>query len=588
MSFPLLAPAPSCNFITTHCHSISNKSNVKRSIVVQARKFVATAQGFDQKIDRRSANYHLSIWKDNYIQSLKSECLGKSCYERANKLVGEVRMMLDKEINPLEQLELIDTLQRLGLSYHFENEIKTILDSVSADHIDVAWKKDNLYATAIEFRLLRQHGYKVTQEVFSTFTDEKGNFKASLCEDCKGLLNLYEASYHLVEGENMLEKARDFAAKRLKEYLKQNKDPYLSLLVEHALELPLHWRMPRFEARFFIDVYEGREDRNPILLELAKLDFNMVQAAHQDDLKYASKWWRDLGIGKKLTFARDRSMENFLWTVGEASDPQFGYFRRIETKINTFIATIDDVYDVYGTLDELELFTEAVDRWDTNAMQLLPEYMQICFLALYNFVNEMAFDVLKDKGFDTIPFLTKAWADMCKSFLLEAKWYYSGYTPTLREYIDNAWISVTAPVILSHAYVLTNLKTNECFESFEEYSNIIYCSSIIFRLANDLATSSDELKRGDVPKSIQCYMHETGASEEEARRHIWKLIDATWRRMNEEQIVGSRFPRPFIQIAVNLARTAQFMYQHHDGYGVEDGETKERVLSLFVNPIPLR
>ncbi|EOY24797.1 Myrcene synthase, chloroplastic, putative [Theobroma cacao] len=536
MSFPLLASVPSCNFIT-------NRSN-----------------------DRRSTNYHPSIWNDNYIQSLESEYLGKSCYERANKLVGEVRMMLDKEINLLEQLELIDSLQRLGLSYHFENEIKTILDSISADHINVAWKKDNLHAIAIEFRLLRQHGYKVTQEVFSSFTDEMGNFKASLCEDCKGLLNLYEASYHLVEGEGMLEKARDFAAKRLKEYLKQNKDPYLSLLVEHALELPLHWRMPRFEARFFIDVYERREDRNPILLELANLDFNIVQAVHQDDLKYASKWWTDLDIRKKLTFARDRLMENFLFAVGEASDPQFGYFRRTQTKINTFITTIDDVYDVYGTLDELELFTEAVERWDTNAMQLLPEYMQICFLALYNFINEIAFDVLKGKGFNTIPFLKKAWADLCKSYLLEAKWYYSGYTPTLQEYIDNAWISISGPVVLSHAFVLTNLKTKECLESFKEYSNIIYYSCMICRLVNDLGTSL-----------IQ-----------EARRHIWKLIDATWRRMNEERIADSLFPRPFIQIAVNLARTAQFMYQHHDGYGVEDGETKERVLSLFVNPIPLR
>ncbi|XP_021289701.1 (-)-alpha-terpineol synthase-like [Herrania umbratica] len=558
MSSFLLASAPSCNFIP----KTSNH--------------------------RRSTNYHSSIWKDSYIQSLESEYLEKSCYEHANKLVGEVRMMIDKVISPLEQLELVDSLQRLGLSYHFENETKTILDGISAYHTNVAWKKDSLYATAIEFRLLRQHGYKVTQEVFSSFTDEMGNFKASLCEDCQGLLNLYEASYHLVEGESMLEKARDFAAKHLKEYLKQNKDPYLSLLVEHALELPLHRRMPRFEARFFIDVYERREDRNAILLELAKLDFNIVQAVHRDDLKYASKWWTDLDIGKKLTFARDRLMENFVIAVGEASDPQFGHFRRTQTKINTFITTIDDVYDVYGTLDELELFTEAIERWDTNAMELLPEYMQICFLAFYNFTNEIAFDVLKDKGFNTIPFLKKAWADLCKSYLLEAKWYYSGYTPTLQEYIDNALISIALHVVLSHAYVLTNLKTEESLESFKEYSNIIYYSSMICRLVNDLETSSNEIKRGDVPKSIQCYMHETGASEEEARQHIWKLIDATWRRMNEERIAHSPFPRPFIQIAVNLARTAQFMYQHHDGYGVEDGETKERVLSLFINPIPLK
>ena len=56
-------------------------------------------------------------------------------------------------------------------------------------------------------------------------------------------------------------------------------------------------------------------------------------------------------------------MENFLWTVGEIFEPQFGYCRRMLTKVNAMITTIDDdVYDVYGTLEELELFTDAVDR----------------------------------------------------------------------------------------------------------------------------------------------------------------------------------------------------------------------------------
>lgn len=55
-------------------------------------------------------------------------------------------------------------------------------------------------------------------------------------------------------------------------------------------------------------------------------------------------------------------MENFFWTVGVVFEPGQGYCRRMLTKINALITTIDDVYDVYGTLDELELFTDAVQR----------------------------------------------------------------------------------------------------------------------------------------------------------------------------------------------------------------------------------
>ncbi|GMI72393.1 hypothetical protein like AT3G25810 [Hibiscus trionum] len=192
--------------------------------------------------------------------------------------------MVEIPMEPLKKLELIDTLQRLGLSYHFQNETKRILEGIWSDEGEFSWKKDNLYATALEFRLLRQHGYKATQEAFSSFQDKMGNFSANLCED----YNL--CAYLSVEGEGILDTAREFAAEQLEQHLQQNKlDEHQRMAVEHALELPLHWRMSRLETRWFIDLYEKREGRNPMLLELAKLDFNIVQAVHQDDLRYASK-----------------------------------------------------------------------------------------------------------------------------------------------------------------------------------------------------------------------------------------------------------------------------------------------------------
>ncbi|CAF1919845.1 BnaC02g34480D [Brassica napus] len=47
--------------------------------------------------------------------------------------------------------------------------------------------------------------------------------------------------------------------------------------------------------------------------------------------------------------------------------------------------------------------------------------------------------------------------------------------------------------------------------------DVVRCSKIVLRLMNlELReNSNDELARGDVLKSVQCYMHEAGASEEE-------------------------------------------------------------------------
>ena len=44
------------------------------------------------------------------------------------------------------------------------------------------------------------------------------------------------------------------------------------------------------EARWFIDAYGRKRDFNPILLEFAGLDFNMVQAKYQEDIRHASRY----------------------------------------------------------------------------------------------------------------------------------------------------------------------------------------------------------------------------------------------------------------------------------------------------------
>ncbi|KAI7996735.1 hypothetical protein LOK49_LG10G02993 [Camellia lanceoleosa] len=421
-------------------------------------------------------------------------------------------MMIEKL--KLEKLELVDSLQRLGVSHHFEAEIKRILESI---HIDIDHKmnscnKGDLYAIALKFRLLRQHRYNVSK-FFNNFKDKFGKFKESLGEDIEGLLSLYESSYLLMEGESILEEARDFATKHLKEYLKKSTYPNLTMLVSHALELLLHWTMPRMEARWFIDAYERRLDMNPTLVEFAKLDFNMVQTIHQEDLKYVLRWWESTRWRKRLPFMRCRVIENYLWSLGENG-----------TRINILITCLDDDYDAYGNLDELKLLTDVVDRWDVNAVEHLPNYMKICFLGYYNWINEMAYDTLKEHGVHILPYLKRK----------EVNWAHSGEIPTMEEYVNHAWTSIDAPVMLTHSYLLrTNPITQEELDSLENYHDLIKWPSLIVRLADDLGTSWDEVERGDNPKLIQIYMHETGASAEDARDHVKHLISEAWKKLNE-------------------------------------------------------
>ena len=72
------------------------------------------------------------------------------------------------------------------------------------------------------------------------------------------------------------------------------------------------------------------------------------------------RWWNELGLAQKLKFSRDRLLENYLWAVGIAHEPQFSKCRVGLTKLICILTVIDDVYDVYDLPEEVKLFTAAV------------------------------------------------------------------------------------------------------------------------------------------------------------------------------------------------------------------------------------
>ncbi|XXG69509.1 hypothetical protein AAC387_Pa06g2354 [Persea americana] len=543
-----------------------------------------TTPTYSTTVPRRSRNYKPSIWDYDFVQSLVSDYQVETDATHVEKLKEDVKHLLKETDSSLAQMELIDNLHRLGVRWLFEIEIKQALYTVSLVNTNIEMRED-LHAVSTRFRLLRQHGHKVSANVFNDFKDEKGGFKASLLSDIKGMLSLYEASHLSFPGETILDEARAFTSTHLMD-IKKNIDPILHKKVEHALDIPLHWRLEKLESRWYMDIYMREEGMNSSLLELAQLHFNFVQATFQRNLRSVSSWWKDLGLGEQLSFARDRLVESFFWAAALTPEPQFGRCREAVAKVVVFIVIIDDMYDVHGTVDELELFTDAVDRWDLKAMDKLPEYMKSCFLALYNSINEIAYEVLKEEGRNVIPYLRNAWTEMCKAFLVEAKWYSNGYTPTLEESLQISWISVGSLGLQTYVYCLLgqNLAL-EANDFNEKMSNILQLPGRIFRFANDLATSTEELKRGDAPKSIQCYMHEAGVTEEVARDHIMVLCRETWKKLNEYLVECSPLPPEFINYAMNVGRASYFTYKQGDGFSDPDSEQKKRYMSLFAEPL---
>ena len=197
--------------------------------------------------------------------------------------------------------------------------------------------------------------------MITCITKVRGSVTLNGQHHVKGMLSLYEASFFIIEGEEELYKAGKFAMEYLRNVETCLLSPQLVQDIEHANEMPLHWRMSRLHTRWFIKSYERQENVNPILLDLAKLDFNIVQSIHKVELQEMSWWWRNLGlVCEELNFARDRLVENYLWALGFTPQPKFWKTRKVMTKIICLTVILDDIYDIYVTLDELKIITNAI------------------------------------------------------------------------------------------------------------------------------------------------------------------------------------------------------------------------------------
>ncbi|CAK9181270.1 unnamed protein product [Ilex paraguariensis] len=218
--------------------------------------------------------------------------------KHARKL-KEVRQVLSKAgEEPLEGLFLIDAIQRLGIEYHFQEEIEAILHrQYMAINTDVHKYKD-LYEVSLGFRLLRQEGYYVPPDVFSNFNSKEGKFIGELSKDLKGVVALFEASQLSIEGEDILDEATNFSRQVLNEWVTRL-DHHQARTVAFTLRNPYHKSLGRFIAKNFIIDFRGTNGWENDLLALAKMDFSLVQSIHQTEICQVSKWWRDLGLAKE-------------------------------------------------------------------------------------------------------------------------------------------------------------------------------------------------------------------------------------------------------------------------------------------------
>ena len=75
------------------------------------------------------------------------------------------------------------------------------------------------------------------------------------------------------------------------------------------------------------------------------------------------RWWKDLGLTRELNLARNEPSKWYTWSMAMLIDDISLSSQRLHlSKSIAFIYLIDDIFDLYGTIDELTVFTKAVQK----------------------------------------------------------------------------------------------------------------------------------------------------------------------------------------------------------------------------------
>ncbi|KAM3327233.1 sesquiterpene synthase 14b [Capsicum chacoense] len=541
----------------------------------------------DTTIKRPLANYHKSVWGE-YFLSYTPQLTEISSQEKdeVEELKEKVRQMLvETPDNSIQKLVLIDTIQRLGVGYHFENEIKTSIQNIfdESEQNKNEDDFDDLYVVALCFRLVRQQSHYMSSDVFKKFTNNDGKFKETLTKDVLGLLSLYEAAHVRVHDEDILEEALTFTTTHL-ESMGPKLDNSLKAQVSEALIRPIHTNVPGVAARKYMPIYENIESHDDLLLKFAKLDFHILQKVYQRELSELTRWWKDLDHANKYPYARDKLVECYYWAMGVYFRPEQRNARRTITKLIVIITITDDLYDAYATYDELVPFTEAIERCDISALDLISPYMRPLYQVFLDYFDEMEEELAKRGIADYVNYAKIETNKWTKSYLKEAEWLRDGVIPKCEDYKRNATITVSNQLILITCLIVAEeFISKETFEWVINESLVLPASSLINRLKDDIIGHEHEQQRAHGASFIECYMKEYEASEQEACGEALRQIANAWKDINVECLRATKVPTFVLEPALNLSRLVYILQK--DDFTDSQSFLKDVITMMFVDSV---
>ncbi|XP_058756101.1 (E,E)-geranyllinalool synthase-like [Vicia villosa] len=455
---------------------------------------------------------------------------------------------------PMEEdhikLCIANQLHRFGLGEYFVGEIEVLLSQVYRNYNNEAssmvralnMNTMQLQKDAMAFELLRTYGFKVSPLRFCWF------------------LNHDETK---AEIEN--------------NYEQFSRKGGLLQQIEHELSLPWFARLDHLEHRMWIEeteasiLWKGKTSHNRVsclyndeFLQLASLNFEFKQLIYKNELKELKRWAEKYGLSD-MGFGREKSTYCYFAVAASlTSIPHDSYVRMFVAKTAIIITVADDFFDSVGSLNELEILTEAVQRWDTRGLK---SHSKVIFDALDDLVSEATRKYLQQEGTsdDISGNLKDLWYEIFLSWLIEANWSRNGHKPSIVCYLETGMTSIGAHLIVLSSSCFMKPSKKLRLKPYEPLTNLLM---VISRLLNDLESYQKEMEEGKLNYVLVNMMENPEFEIEDSIAFVREIVEKKKKEFLELVLIDglSDFPKPSKQLHLSCLKVFQMFFNSKNSF----------------------
>ncbi|KAI4390117.1 hypothetical protein MLD38_002263 [Melastoma candidum] len=255
---------------------------------------------------------------------------------------------------------------------------------------------------------------------------------------------------------------------------------------------------------------------------------------HQKEVCEILKWWNDWDFPRKTSFARDRIVECYFWSLGVYFEPEFTDARKFLTK---------------------------------------------GLLALY---HEAETELASQGRLYRLPYVVQSMKDLSMGYLAEAKWFFQKYTPTLDEYVVLAFVTTGYALLVTNSFIgMGDGVTEDAFQWVSGNPQMLKAATMVCRFMDDVAGHKFEQKRGHVASAVECYIRQYGGTEQEAEAALNKRVFDAWKDINEALLRPLAIPAPVLTRLLNFTRVMDVLYKDGDSY-THSGTLMKRLIGYLL------